>query len=120
MSRPELDLLQRAADLLVEKKGGRLVIVDLEGSTIPSSYFLIAEGESPLHVRSMADELQARLPVAPLHVEGLREGQWVLLDYGDFVVHLFEKEVRAFYDLEGLWPAERVRPWPLTGGRAPV
>lgn len=112
MSGPELEMLQRAAALLAEKKGGRMVVVDLGGSTIPTSFFLIAEGENPIHVRAMADELQARMPIAPRHTEGLREGRWVLLDYGDFVVHLFPKEVRSFYDLEGLWPEAHVLAWP--------
>ncbi len=120
MSRPELELLQRAAALIEDKKGGRVVVVDLEGTTMPSSFFLIAEGENPLHVRAIADELRSRLPMEPIHSEGLKEGRWVLLDYGDFVVHLLHKEARAFYDLEGLWPADKVRPWPLTRGGAPV
>ncbi len=112
MSGPERDLLDRAATLLAAKKGARLTVVDVEGSSIPTSYFLIASGENPVHVRALADELLAKMPLSPQHIEGVREGRWALLDYGDFVVHLFHDEVRAFYDLEGLWPENQVIPWP--------
>ncbi len=79
-------------------------MIDLRETSIPTSFFLIAEGENPIHVRALAEELLEKLPIEPLHVEGMAEGRWVLLDYGDFVVHLFEQEARGFYDLEGLWP----------------
>lgn len=112
MSDAERDLLDRAAALIAGKKGARLTVVDVGGSSIPTSYFLIASGENPLHVRALADELLAKMPLSPRHVEGMREGRWTLLDYGDFVVHLFHDEVRAFYDIEGLWPGGKVTPWP--------
>lgn len=108
----ERDLLNRAAALIEAKKASRLTVVDLAGSSIPTSYFLIASGENPVHVRALADELLAKMPLSPRHIEGMREGRWALLDYGDFVVHLFHDEVRAFYDIEGLWPERQVTPWP--------
>ncbi|MGC9529967.1 MAG: ribosome silencing factor [Candidatus Bipolaricaulaceae bacterium] len=108
MSGPEDRLVREAARLVEEKKAGRLVVLDLRETTIPTSYFLIAEGENRVHVRAIAQELLDKLPLAPLHEEGRGEGQWVLLDYGDFVVHLFDRDVREFYDLEGLWPDRTV------------
>ena len=103
MLRPERELLLRARRLIEDKKGGHPILIDLRESSIPTSFFLIAEGENPLHVRAMAEELLKKLPIEPLHVEGMAEGRWVLMDYGDFVVHLFEREARGFYDLEELW-----------------
>ncbi|HAF70908.1 MAG: Ribosomal silencing factor RsfS [Acetothermia bacterium 64_32] len=110
MSHPEWDLVERAVHLIEEKKGGRPVLLDLRETSIPTSYFLVAEGDNPVHVRAIAEELLEKLPLEPLHVEGLGQGRWVLLDYGDFVVHLFERQARDFYDLEGLWP-DRVLNW---------
>jgi len=109
MSNSERELLERASQLIEDKKGYRLVVLDLRETSIPTSYFLIAEGENPIHVRAIAEELLAKMPLEPLHIEGLTEGRWVLLDYGDFVVHLFEREARTFYDLEGLWSDRIVR-----------
>jgi len=111
MSTPERELLDQAAALIATKKGTRLTVVDVGGSSIPTSYFLIASGENPVHVRALVDELLAKMPLAPRHIEGVREGRWALLDYGDFIVHVFQDEVRAFYDIEGLWPESQVTPW---------
>ncbi len=102
-----MDLLARAAQLILEKKGDRLALVDLRDTSIPTDFFLLAEGENPIHVRAIAHHLLEKLPVAPRHTEGLDDGRWVLLDYENFVVHLFLREVRSFYDLEGIW-ADRV------------
>jgi len=107
---PEWDLLERAVNLVKDKKGGRPVLLDLRETSIPTSYFLVAEGDNPIHVRAIAEELLEKMPLEPLHVEGLAEGRWVLLDYGDFVVHIFERDARLFYDLEGLWP-DRMLDW---------
>jgi len=101
--------VERAAAILEEKKGAELVLVDLSGTTIPTSYFLIASGENPKHVKALAEELLERMPLAPEHEEGLSEGRWVLLDYGDFVVHIFDREARLFYDLDGLWADKVVK-----------
>lgn len=113
---PEGELLRRAASLIADKKGDRLVLLDLRDTSIPTDFFLIAEGENPIHVRAIAEHLMTKLPVAPRHTEGLSDGRWVLLDYGDFVVHLFPREVRSFYDLEGIWPDKVVEGWTGEGG----
>jgi ribosome-associated protein len=110
-SNPDWELIRRAIQIIEDKKGAHPVMLDLRDTSIPTSYFLIAEGEHPLHVRALAEELLEKLPLEPLHQEGLPEGQWVLLDYGGVVVHLFEREARRFYDLEGLW-SDKVVPQP--------
>lgn len=111
MSGLERDLLDRAARIIEAKKAERLVVIDVEGSSIPTSFFLVASGDNPVHVRAIGNELLAKMPLAPRHVEGLQDGRWALLDYGDFVVHLFHDTVRSFYDIEGLWPGHHVTPW---------
>ncbi|MFO8034085.1 MAG: ribosome silencing factor [Candidatus Bipolaricaulota bacterium] len=107
----ELSLLRAAAQVIESRKGERLVLVDLNESTIPTSYFLIAQGKSEVQVRAIARALLEDLPIDPDRREGVGEGRWVLLDYGEFVVHLFVEEARDFYDLEGLWPDCVVDDW---------
>lgn len=106
-----MELVRRAAQLILDKKGQRLVLLDLRETSFLTDFFLIAEGENPAHVRAIAEHLQEHLPVAPRHTEGFSEGRWVLLDYGDVVVHLFQRDVRAFYDLEGIWVDRVVEGW---------
>lgn len=105
------DLIARAISLIQEKKGEDIVLIDLRTTTIPGGFFLIAQGENPIHVRALAEELLAKMPISPQHKEGLGEGRWALLDYGEFVVHLFDRVTRSFYDLDGLWSDRLVRRW---------
>src|SRR5256884_4793619 len=82
------------------------MVLDLRGLTAAADYFVIVSGTSDAHVRGMAEHLMEALAprgVVPHHVEGLTQGRWVLLDYVDFIVHVFHPELRAFYQLERLW-----------------
>ena len=91
---------------LADRKAVDAVVLDLRELTAAADYFIIASGTSDAHVRGMADHLLTALPprgVRPHHVEGLSQGRWVLLDYVDFVVHVFHPELREFYQLERLW-----------------
>ncbi len=107
-------LARRIADLVVEKKGTDVVILDVRGKTSYADYFVIASGESDRQVSAMAENVVTKLKEEgsrPVGTEGEETGNWVLLDYGEVVAHRFFTEVRAFYDLEGLWadaPRERV------------
>lgn len=105
--RPEVEQpLQRVVDTLADRKAVDAVVLDLRGLCAATDYFVIASGTSDAHVRGMADHLLSDLApagIAPHHVEGLSQGRWVLLDYVDFVVHLFHPELRDFYQLERLW-----------------
>jgi ribosome-associated protein len=103
-SAPEAVRLVTAA--LTDRKAVDPVVLDLRGLTAATDYFVIASGTSDAHVRGMAESVLADLSprgVAPHHVEGLPQGRWVLLDYVDFVVHVFHPELRDFYQLERLW-----------------
>jgi ribosome-associated protein len=98
--------LQLVVEALADRKAIDPVVLDLRGLCAATDYFVIVSGTSDAHVRGMADHLVAALApagVAPHHVEGLAQGRWVLLDYVDFVVHVFHPELRDFYQLERLW-----------------
>lgn len=89
-----------------DRKAVDLKVLHLEKVTDFTDYFLICSGTSERQVQAIADAVLERLreeKVRPLHVEGYNRGQWVLLDFGDFVVHIFQEEPRKFYALERLW-----------------
>lgn len=93
----------RAAD---DKKAFDLVLLDVSEVASFTEYFLIATGTNPKQVQAISDEVVERLKKdgrRPARVEGYRGAEWVLIDYGDFVFHVFEEKARRFYDLERLW-----------------
>jgi ribosome-associated protein len=97
---------QRAAAVCVDVKANDVVILNLKGVSDMTDCFLIASGTSDTHVRSIAEHVMAELKKEGLrahHVEGLSQGRWVLLDYVDFLVHIFHPTLRDFYQLERLW-----------------
>jgi ribosome-associated protein len=98
--------LAAAAELAGERKAQDTLLLDLRGISNATDYFLIATGTSDTHVQAIAENVIEGLKKAghrPAHVEGLRSGRWVLIDYIDFVVHVFHPAARAFYQLERLW-----------------
>jgi ribosome-associated protein len=102
-----------AADAIFSKKGMDIVLLDVEGLFVLSDVFVIATGTSRPHVQSLADhveeKMQEELGLKPLRSEGKAEAEWVLLDFGDVIVHLFQAPFREFYGLERLWAdADRV------------
>ncbi|MCR4341119.1 MAG: ribosome silencing factor [Gemmatimonadaceae bacterium] len=97
---------QRAAALCLDMKANDVVVLDLRKVTDMTDCFVIASGTSDTHVRSVGEHVIAELKkdgIRVHHVEGLEQGRWVLLDYVDFVVHLFHPTLRSFYQLERLW-----------------
>ena len=97
--------------ILDDKKAKNIEIVDLEGKTILADRFVIATGTSVTHVKALAGEVELLMKnnhkIVPDHIEGYSSGRWVLLDYGDVVVHVFHADEREFYSLEKLWRASR-------------
>ena len=96
----------QAADLALENKGHGVLILDLRGISTATDYFVLASGTSDVQGKAIAEHLVDELKkenVRPAHVEGLSGGRWVLLDYIDFVVHVFHPQSRDFYQLENLW-----------------
>jgi ribosome-associated protein len=100
-------LAQKVATLVLDRKASDVVILDVRGIASYADYVVIASGESDRQVTAMAEHVQIRLKeddgMRPIGAEGTEAGHWVLLDFGDVVTHLFFSEVRAHYDLEGLW-----------------
>ncbi len=98
-----------------EKKAEEITILELEkGSGAFTDYFIVCSGTNPRQIQAIADEVELRLKrdgLYPAHVEGYRQAEWVLLDYVDFVVHVFAEKARRYYELERLWKsAKRVTP----------
>lgn len=104
---PRLPAAVRTAVAAIEdRKGHRIQVLDLRGLNDATDFFVIASGTSDAHVRGLADGVMTAMDRAghpAHHVEGLPTGRWVLLDFVDFVVHLFHPETRTFYQLERLW-----------------
>ena len=104
----ELDERVRLAlHAAAEKKAHDLVVLDLREVASFTDYFAIASGTNVRQVQAVADavqeQLRKQLQVKPARVEGYNTAEWVLLDYGDFIFHVFEEKSRRFYDLERLW-----------------
>ena len=100
------DKALRAQAALVDKRAVDPVLLDMRDITLITDYFLICHGTSSVHVRALSDAVLDSLKevgLRPDGVEGRGEGQWVLLDYGDLIVHVFGEEEREFYSLERLW-----------------
>ncbi len=101
------DWARTAAQAASAKGGEETVIIEVGAVLAITDAFVITSGRNTRQVKTIAEEVEARLKadggISPLRVEGLGDSQWVLLDYGDIVVHVFLDETREFYDLERLW-----------------
>ncbi|UCF65557.1 MAG: ribosome silencing factor [bacterium] len=105
------ELSQKLARLSWEKKGNDILILDVKGLTDVTDYFVLVTAESDPHVKAISDYLQEKLEKEKLkawHKEGYQNLQWVLLDYIDVVVHIFQEHYRKFYELEKLWGDARI------------
>jgi ribosome-associated protein len=101
-----------AVDLLFDRKAEEVTVLDLREVSGATDYFVIATGRSDTHVSAIGDHVvdeMKKAGVRPFGVEGLRGGRWVLIDYVDFVVHVFHPAAREFYQLERLWGDAPVR-----------
>lgn len=102
-------LLALVEKSLEDDKAENVIVIDLAGKSSFADYMVIASGRSSRQVSAIAEHLRERLKaagVAQVSVEGLSQGDWVLIDGGDIVIHLFRPEVRAFYNLEKMWGLE--------------
>lgn len=111
------DMLKIVESSLDDDKAENIVSIDLRGKSSIADYMVIATGRSSRQLAAMAqhlDEKLHKLGVKGVAVEGKTQGDWVLLDGGDIVVHLFRPEVREFYNLEKMWGAELPEPERVT------
>jgi ribosome-associated protein len=102
--------VRSAMEAAAEKKAVDLKVLDVREISSFTDYFLICSGTSSRHIQSISDEIDRRMRLAglrALHIEGYNHAEWVLMDYGEFVVHIFSERCRTFYDLERLWRTAR-------------
>jgi len=102
----------KAVRAALDKKATDVVVLDLRGTPAFTDFFILCSGLNPRQVKAIADAIEESLRAAkvrPAHVEGYERGEWILMDFFSFIVHVFNPQTRAFYSLERLWgDAERI------------
>lgn len=99
-------LVDKIVEILEDKKAREVNIIDIKNISVLADYFVICSGTSTTHIKALSDELEVKLKELGIvyhHKEGYNSARWVLLDYGDIVVHIFHEEDRGFYNLERMW-----------------
>lgn len=100
------ELAKKIAEILNEKKGKDIIIIDLKEKSVLADYFVIASGKSLTAVAALANNVDDKLSkegIEPLRRDGLSEANWVVVDYGSVILHIFYSDVREYYHLERLW-----------------
>jgi ribosome-associated protein len=102
-----LAFARQIVDVVEAHKAEEIVLLDLRPEAIIADFFVILNGDNERHIRALSeitrDDIKKQTQRAPLHIEGNPESGWILMDYGDVVVHIFHRTKRAYYDLETLW-----------------
>ncbi len=100
-------MVEHIVRLIDNKRGSDIVVIDLRKVTGVADFFVIATGNSDVHVKALADEVREKireeLGARPWHVEGEEGRRWILIDYVDVVAHIFDRQTREYYDIEGLY-----------------
>ncbi len=100
------EMLKIAYDALDDKKANDIQMIDISSISILADYFMIASGTNPNQIHAMTDHVEEKMQEAgfyPKAIEGYQNANWILMDYGDVVIHIFDTESRSFYDLERIW-----------------
>lgn len=103
--------LKIAVKAVDDKKGIDIVILDISAVATFADCFLVCSGDSTRQIQAIAGEVEQKMAAAgqrPEHIEGYTNAEWILMDYGDLIVHVFSRKARAFYDLERLWRDAKV------------
>lgn len=95
--------IRRLVKLIDEKKGEKIVVLDVSNLTWITDYFIITSGETQIQTRAIAENILENFKTTPISVEGFEDGKWILIDYGEIIVHIFLNETRDYYKLEKLW-----------------
>ena len=106
MTRYGEERVRQMMQILSDKKAQDVVAIHVADQTIVADWFIVASGRVVQQVKALCDEIQEKtgaLGMSPLRVEGYQQGRWIVLDYGDILVHLFHHEERAYYNMERLW-----------------
>jgi ribosome-associated protein len=106
-----LDLTKQLAGAALDKKAKRMATLDLRGLSDICDFVVVCSGDTDRHTRAIADGMEelakSKYKVTPMAVEGKQSGNWILLDYGSVVVHIFLNELRDYYAVEELWPSAK-------------
>ena len=100
------EMAKLACEALADKKGEDIRVIDIAGISVLADYFIIANGTNESQVRALVDNVEEMLTKAgyePKQIEGTRNSSWILMDYGDLIIHVFDEENRLLYDLERIW-----------------
>lgn len=118
-----IEIAQQAAFAATDKKSTRNILLDLRGTSDMCDYQFICSGDNERQTRAIADAIEARCRevggIRPIAIEGKQSGNWILLDYGSTIVHVFYSHLRDYYALEQLWPKAKFIPL-KEGGTAPT
>ncbi|MDW7675147.1 MAG: ribosome silencing factor [Bacillota bacterium] len=98
-----LDLVKDIVQIIDDKKAQEISVLDLDKVSLVADYFVICTGNSSTQTKAISDYILKELEQKPLRIEGYKGANWILLDFGSVVVHIFLEETREFYDLERLW-----------------
>ncbi len=105
------EFLHRAAQAIYDKKGMNIIVLDVREICSMTNFFVIAEGTVDRHVKALSQAIQEEMKLQglhPWHIEGEQAGDWIVVDYNDFVVHLFTPDLREKYALEQLWQEGKI------------
>ncbi|MCC5911566.1 MAG: ribosome silencing factor [Clostridiaceae bacterium] len=106
MNNTTFEIVSKAVKTIDDKLGSDIVVLDLNNISTLCDYFVITSASSIRQAKSLADDVKNKLQeeeIYPSHKEGYNSGGWILLDYGDIIIHIFSKEDREFYNIEGIW-----------------
>ena len=104
------ELAEKICNILSNRKAQDIISVDVQAKTSVTGYYVIASGRSMAQTRALIEHVEEemdKIGIAPSRRDGVREGRWAVLDYGDVIVHIFNDETRLFYHLEKLWGDEK-------------
>ena len=100
------EIVKLAVKVMEDKKGTEIKVIDISKVSVIADYFIIAGGSNARQIKALADNVEeklAELQVFPKSIEGYQNANWVLMDYADVIIHIFNQEERLFYDLERIW-----------------
>lgn len=111
MARQDKEIINIVAQAIYDKKGFNILALDVRGVSNMTDYFLIAEGTVDRHVKALYSHVKEKLfqeKFMPYQTEGVAEGEWIVMDYGNFIIHLFTPETREKYAIEELWNQSKI------------
>ncbi|MCM8785017.1 MAG: ribosome silencing factor [Candidatus Omnitrophica bacterium] len=107
-SNEELKKIKKIVMLINDKKGEKIIVLDLKNLTWITDYFIITSGDSLIQTKAIAENIIENFKQQPISIEGLEDGKWIVIDYGEIIIHIFLEETRNYYKLEKLWADAKV------------